>query len=76
MVVFKEIAAVMLLYLYWKSQMKLMLFPDAKYEKFIGRLREGAFPATDLLLRYQLSQFHILSMLKHCNAQCNASRQC
>lgn len=26
--------------------------PHAEYENFIGRLREVAFPATDLLLRY------------------------
>lgn len=43
--------------------------PDAKYEKFIGRLKNVAFTATDLLLRYQLSGFCILSMLKYCNAK-------
>lgn len=47
--------------------------PHATNDKFIGRLREVAFPAKALLLRYQQSQFCTLSVLKLNYAQ---SRKC
>lgn len=44
--------------------------PDAKYEKFIGSLNKCSIYSHRLwLLRYQLSGFCILSMLKHCNTE-------
>lgn len=71
--VFKKITASTLLDCYWKSQMKMMQFQMLNMKSLLEGSTNVAFTATDLLLRYPLSGFCILSILKHCNAQRNTS---
>lgn len=75
-VVFKKITAFILLDCYWKSQMMLMQFRMLNMKSLLEASTNVAFTATDLLLRYRLSEFCLCLMLKHCNAHRNTPRKC